>query len=525
MSRSVIPDLGPELAQALRREAMAELWRRRQVWPLLEALLDRDQLADARAIFSGVDIQKGQLPADDYFLDISRQRGKSWLCCTIAGVLGHCLDALFIKYAAQEKLSVRAIVEPTLKSLFMDCPLELRPVFDSQDNVWTWPASGSEMRAAGVNGKGYENLRGQKAHLVIKDESGFYDDYEATDRVLAPQLQTTKGFALDASTPSESPGHPATGRAMAAKARGRYSHRTIYNHPRMSPAEVEAFIAKEAAKKGLTVEAFKKTTYFKREFLCLHVVEETRAVVPEWSQEAEGQAPGTVWGDVLTAELPRPVFYDSYTCTDFGYTRDRHASLFGFYDFSFGRLVIEAEVSPPRRARLDVLADAYLEKAREMWPVGSPRPYPEAEVSPCGKYWLPYRALCDGSGRGQETLEDLAKHHDVHLSPALKGELEVRVNVLRKRVGEGRLFVHPRCVRLRAQLSMGLWADKARIEFERTSEGHLDELAALVDLANNLDTTRNPIPLGWGVDATNVVINSRPRGQAAALESAFGGTT
>lgn len=103
-------ELSPEDWDEIRRAAMEELWRRGEVWPLLEALLDRDQFADAQAIFADCDIQNGELPKDDYVLDISRQRGKSWLCCVLWMVLCHCLKGFVVKYCAQEQKSVRAIV-------------------------------------------------------------------------------------------------------------------------------------------------------------------------------------------------------------------------------------------------------------------------------------------------------------------------------------------------------------------------------------------------------------------------------
>ena len=530
-----------EAMEAARREARAELWRRRKVWPLLEVYLDRDQLADAHRIFEGVDIERGQLPREDFCLDISRQRGKSWLCCVIASVLCHCLPRFLVNYAALEQKNVREIVAPTFGQILEDCPEELRPRFDSVDNKWLWD-NGSRIKAFGCNNQHYKSGRGPRAHLNIEDECGFYDDYDAVQAVLAPQLQTTRGFSLFASSPPETPGHPHTQVAMAHKAMGRYAHRTIYNHPRMPPDEVERFLSKEAAKKGLALEAFKRTSYYRREFLAMHVVEETRAVVPEWGGAAcdidASHPEGVLWGDLLTREVELPRWADTYTFADFGFTRDPSAVLFAAWDFDGARLVVLDETPPLYRTRTDKLAAAYRERCVALWPLSGPPPYadarpakqppPHADGRPVPPeeyaYWEPYSAGGDQGGRGEEVLVELAKEHGLGWRGANKVDLEIRVNEVRRLVAAGKLVVHPRCVHLRKQLAQGLWADKAKTDFERSSEGHLDHLAALVDLVSTLDRQRNPVPYGYGIDHTNTVtVHSDSARNRHALDAAFGG--
>lgn len=517
--------LPAERWEAVRKAARAELWRRRKVWPLLEVYLDRDQLEDARAILQGADVEAGELPQDDFCLDISRQRGKSWLCCTLAAVLCHCVPCFLVNYAAQEQKSVRQIVAPTFAAILEACPAELRPRFDRQDNVWLWD-NGSRVRAFGCNNKQYTAGRGPRSHLNIKDECGFYDDYEAVDAVLAPQLQTTGGFTICASTPPETPSHPHSAVVTAHKLAGRYSHRTIYNHPRMSPAEVERFLAKEAAKKGMTLAAFKRTTYYLREFLAMHVVEETKAVVPEWSSPLDEDVPeGQSLGDSLVREVPRPRLFDTYSGADFGFRKHPSAILYAYWHWEAGALVVEDESPPLYRTRTDALAAAYRQQAAALWPTSAPKPFLEAKPDREGKYWEPWRAIGDQSGRGAEVLEDLAKEHHLAWTPANKSDnLEVRVNNLRKLVAEGKLWVHPRCKHLRHQLATGLWADKSKADFAEDAAGHLDHLAALVDLACSVDRQRNPYPLGFGSNPRDDVVHDwhRPAQSACVLEEAFG---
>lgn len=460
-------ELSPADYAAIRAAAMAELWWRREVWPLLEALLDRDQFADAQALFEGCDVQGGQLPTENYVLDISRQRGKSWFLCTIAAVLNHCLPGLFGKYAAQELKSVRAIVKPTLDMILADCPVELRPSYDGQDNVWTW-SNGSNLRAAGCNGQQYVALRGQKAHYVLKDEAAFYDDYEAVNRVLAPQLQTTRGFAIDASTPPETPGHPYTVVAKAARRAGRYSHRTIYNHPRMTAEEVEAFLAKEARNKGITVEQFKQSTYCRREFFCEHVVEEGRVIVPEWVN-AEDKA---------IVEYPRPTRYTAYTVIDPGETRSLFVGLHGFWDFVAGILFIERETVKRYPSTSD-MGEALVEAERELW----------KEDLACGRI----DAVIRKSDVEMVLIRDLAKHpYNLDFSVTEKTNADAARNDTRAAIAKGQILIHPRCKTLLLTLDTGIW-NKSRTSYEFNDQtGHADAWDALCYMWRNVQRNRNP---------------------------------
>jgi len=452
----------------LRRVAMAQLWRRKEIWPLLEALLDRDQYADAQAIFAGVDIQKGELPKDDYVLDISRQRGKSWLCCVLWVVLCHCLPGFVAKYCAQEQKSVRAIVQPTVDAIIETCPRELRPRFVSDDSKWVFP-NGSNCTAAGADNKQYKALRGQKSHFNIKDEAGFYDDYDAVDRVLAPQTQTTKGFGIDASTPPETPGHPYTVVAVAARLRGRYSHRKIYNHPRMTPEEVEAFLKKEASKKGLTLEAFKKTTYYLREFECQHVMEEGRAIVPEWAH---------VNREEVVREHARPPRYTAYHVLDPGQTKSLFVGLAGFWHFTDGVLVVERE-TVLRYPDDGEAGEALVETERLNW----------KEDKAAGAI----DEIIRRSDVDPALLKFLAKEpYSLPFQHTEKHNAEAALSNMRTALAKGQIIIHPRCTTLLLTLETGIW-NNARSGWEHNDRtGHADAIAALMYMWRNVQKERNP---------------------------------
>lgn len=506
---------------SLLRAYREELWRRKQVWPLLEEYLDRDQIADLRAFFGAADAQKAELPKDDWYDEISRQRGKSYKWCVLSVVWCNCHPRQLVKYAAQLGKSVRNIIWPTINALVSDMPPEMRGKGetpdereqrvreDRQDHKWRFPG-GSELMAAGMNGDHEDDLRGNAAHLFIKDECGFYTRFPKVEAVSRPQLLTTGGVSVYATTPPESPQHPVRLVREALKGIGRYVHRTIYNHPRFSDGWITDYLAKEARTKGLTLEAFKQTTYYLREFLCLWVTESTRAVIPEWSAAAgPPYKEGSTWGDACTSEAQRPLYFHTYDALDIGFTRDPSAWLAGYWDWDAGRLVIEDESPPMFRKRAEQMAAEILPKRRALWPASGPKPYGDATLSEDGTYWLPYVSVGDAGGNGAERLTELATE-GVHFSHAKKADLETMINAVRTLVAQGKLHVHPRCVTLRRQLATGLWADTGKTDFERdelTGE-HLDHVAALMYLTRHVDRQMRPVPYGYGVDTFNRITHS-----------------
>lgn len=507
----------------------AELWERRNFWLILEWYLDRDQLEDARRFFEGCAPDKPDLPKQGWCDDISRQRGKSYKWTAILVAWCHCYPGQYTKYAAQLGNSVREIIAPAINALTKDMPEAMRPSEDKIGHIWRFPKGPgeepSEIKAAGVNLGHYDDLRGPKAHIIVQDEAAFYDDFDRVQEVLGPQLSTTLGPMVYCTTPPYVPTHPYEAVLAIHRAIGRYVHRTIHNHPRMSPEEIRAHLESVARTKGLSYEAFLLTTYYQREYLCMHVVEISKVVIPEWSSAAPAPHPeGTSWGDVLTAECPRPAFFDAYDSLDIGFTRDPSAWIGGFWDWGYAILVIEDETPPLRQKEGAGLAAAIVEKRRALWPTkdpitGAPRrpPSKDARKSPCGTYWLPRRSIGDGSGNGADKLEEIRKaglKEGVAFEHASKGDLEARVSAVRTMVAQGKIWIHPRCVNLRTQIATGLWADKNKSEFERTETHHLDHLAALVDLVDSLERGRCPYPDGWDLSEAarqNTAFPDRPK--------------
>jgi hypothetical protein len=515
--------IAPEQAAALRKLAIAELWRRRAFWPLLEAYLDRAQLEDARRFFEGGDVVHGRMPSADWADDISRQYGKSYKWTVISVAWCHCFPGQQVKYLAQFGTSVRGIIAPVIDALLEDMPPQFRPRHegpeavhvDKQDHKWHFPhpKGQSTLHATGANNKHYKSLRGPKAHLIVQDECGFYDDYEDVQSALRPMLITTKGACAYATTPAETPLHPHKARLENLKREGRSVHHTIHQHPRLSQQDVKDLLAREAKLLGMEYEQFVRTTFYRREYLCLWVAEETRAIVPEWSAVADDTNPeGGTLGDLLEYDSDTlPEFFAYADALDIGFTRDPSGYIQAHWDFKQACLMVHAELPPLHRKRTDELATA-IKGCREAYvPTSRPPPHVDAVRHSSGGHWLPYLSVGDAGGNGAEKLAELAKHHDIHFIHAEKTDLESMVDELRVLIRQGKVKVHRRCKHLLAQLANGLWADKGKTDFERTPHHHNDHLIALVYLVRMLAGLRafNPYPPFHGQDPANMIIPER----------------
>jgi hypothetical protein len=485
------------LRDSLRKEARAQLWRSGD----LRFLLDANQLRDYEAIWSR--------PAEDYVLDVSRQTGKSWLLLVIANEFALTHPGARIPYASLTQKSIIEIIEPAMEQMLADCPADCRPKFNRQACVWEWP-NGSRMPAAGTDNKHYTALRGPRAHLILKDEVGFFEDPEEVDAVLSPQRLTTGGIIIEASTPPVSPAHPWSRRCQVAKAEGRYSHRTIWEHARMSKQQIEAFLRREATLRGFgSYEDFLRSTVYRREYLAEHVVDETRAVVPMWNGAAER----------LVREVPRPRWFLPCEGFDFGF-RDGLAAVFGHWDYKRAAAVVEDELllfGTPDQRMLGKLAEEVRGKERALWPLSMPKPYTEAKPSEW-KAWAPFGRWGDND---LLVINELAAGHGLNLQPTRKDDKELQVAALNQLVAAGKLLIHPRCKRLVSQLATTVW-NKQRTSYERNAEGHGDVLDALLYWLRNLPRHIDPAPPFWDADPERAYVpEAGPSEEESAWVGAF----
>lgn len=402
-------------------------------------------------------------------INSSRRIGKTFTLCLLA--IEHCLvnpDAQ-VRFACPTAKNLKKIILPIFRELLKDCPTPLRPRFNQVEGVFFFP-NGAELHLAGCSNGNEENLRGQTATLCIVDEAGFVKalDY-VVDDILMPQLLTTGGKLLMASTPPRTPAHAFQTYCMTAAENNAYAKFTIYESGYSD--EVIAQFKKEAGGEN--------STTWKREYLAEFVVDADYAIVPEWQDRMLADAP---------TQHPHYNLWHKYEGLDIGH-KDLTALLSGTYVFSEARLYIEDEGDlhgPAMTARS--LADMVRVKREKNWGVGTKI----------------YRSIADNNN--PILLQDMGVEHDVHFSPTDKESLHAMVNKVREWVQADRVRISPKCVKLLGCLKYGVW-DERRKEFDRSPfYGHFDHLAALVYLIRNIDENSNPVPVGYGADPLNTII-------------------
>lgn len=436
---------------AAAQDPIAQLWRLGDISYLLhrgqEEIRDRFEAATARR----------------FVVCCSRRFGKSYLCCTLAIEAALRKPNAQIRYAAPTAKMVRSIIEPLMRQILDDCPRWLRPSHHRQEGVWRFP-NGSEIHVAGCDNGNAERLRGTSTDLGIVDEAGFVDELEyVVQDVLLPQTITTDGRLLLVSTPPRSPAHDFVRYCTEADAAGAYEHRTIYDAPHLTPAQIEEYERESGGAESST---------WRREYLAQVVVDTSWAIVPEWTDAEQ----------YVVGEVERPLFFHAYVGMDVGYS-DLTVALLGYYHWGLARLVVEGEVVKQRAPSGEIDA-AVAELERELWG--------DHEVR---------RRVVDAPAI---VVADLRRFHGRSWSEARKDDAEAALNALREDVRRHRILVHPRCRTLIAHLRYGIW-NKSRTSFDRSDAdglGHFDAIDALKYLLRHVDRHDNPFPADFGLGAS-----------------------
>jgi len=398
----------------------------------------------------------------------ARQLGKSFRLCARAIGAAISISEAIIPFAAPTLKMIRNITIPIFREICQDAPADVRPIFIKSEGKFVFPHNNSEIVLAGVNNDHADDLRGRKAHLAIIDEGGFIDDLEyLIEDIISPQLLTTNGKIIMASSPSRTPAHPFKKYCAQALREGCYSEYDIY----------------QAGYSQETIERFKKkaggenSTTWKREYLCQFVVDENYAIIPEWRAEYEKAIPRD---DYFR-------FYHLYEFMDMG-VKDKTVVIFAYYDFLNARLVIIGElVMNGPQMTTEKLAAAIKVKENTLW---------------AGR--KVHRRIADNNN--PLLLQDLGSLHKIYFQPTQKDGktekttiLEAMVNELRIQVGAGRIVVDPSCIETIGCLKFGIW-NEHRTTFERVEEfGHFDAVAALIYGNRDIDRHTNPIPANLNI--------------------------
>jgi hypothetical protein len=375
------------------------------------------------------------------------------------------------RYAAPTKIMVENIINPTIDEIFLpDCPSDMRPVWKAQKGIWLFP-NGFTLHIAGVNDGHADDLRGPWANIVAIDEAGFVNDlgYVMKD-VLMPQLLTTRGRMLVASSPAKTPAHQFTDVCLEAEAASAYIHATIYDaleggHPALTPEVIEEF-AEEVGGKD--------TTTWQREYLARRVVDAESAIIPEFT-DLEAQLVEDFDRVDEDGKTKFPEHYACYVVGDNGFV-DIAFWLFIVHDFKRDLLLVQDEHVFQHATSAD-MRPVLLAKEHELW-----------------KTKVPEFRLADATA---QTLAEFVRHDLEEPYPVGKApndDLDATVNGLRVATKRLKYRVHPRCRRLRLHLRNGIWND-AHTKFKRVpGYGHFDGIAALMYAERCIPRDINPYP-------------------------------
>lgn len=407
----------------------------------------------------------------------SRRLGKSFSLLIIA--LEQCIKVpgSQVKFAAPTAKMAAKIIRPTLRMLLQDCPRDLRPTFNRNDGVWKFPNE-SCLYIEGTDGQNAENLRGTAAHLCIIDEAGFVDSLQyIVNDILLPQVLTTGGKLIMASTPPKSPDHDFIKYIYEAAKAGAYVKRTIedyiketeFDAPHLRHILVPEIAELCAASGG------KDSITWRREYLAELIKDENYSVIPEFDEAAKLDC---------VKEWERPGRFDPYVSMDIGFN-DKTGVLFGYLDFRKGKLIIEDELllrGNQKDFTIARLAKLIKDKEQNLW------------MDKYGNMPNPMRYSDDD----MIVIGDLTKDHDLPFIPTKKNSKNEYINDLRWRIQTRQLVISPKCVNLIFQLESAIW-NKAKKSFERSEEaGHYDLLDSLIYLVRNVQWTKNPYPSNWG---------------------------
>lgn len=434
-------------------------------------------------------------------LNMSRQIGKSYFLVVLCCMLALRMRRARIKYAAETAKQVRAIVRPHFQELFADCPIHIRPVFNSQDGEYRFPTTGSTITLAGCETDEDANkLLGQHAHLWVVDEAGSLKNLNYVVRtVLMPQTLNTGGKGVISSTPAKTADHPFKGYCDSASAVNALIERDIYCNPRIDEKTILRLMAACGGE---------DSTDWQREYLVRHVTDQNLQIVKFATPRRLEQITLKIDPEREKANpfYYRPDFFDPYAGLDLGWAPDATGKVWGYLDYREDTLVIEDEWFL-RRMDTNTLAAVGKTREKELY----------------GGHENVFQRWGDLEER---TQQDLVVNHDYLVHRTQKENLKGAVNTLNLAVADlgHHLRIHPRCKQLKEQLRDGVW-DKEKKKFARSPKhGHYDLLAALVYLTRNVQWDKVPdrMVTGHGRNMLVVPEDEPGGGVLGALRSALG---
>lgn len=408
-------------------------------------------------------------------INCSRRLGKTYLLTIMA--LEQCIKKpkSIVKFLQPEVKMIRTNIRPIMDEILEDCPLDLRPSFKVQENIYFFK-NGSEIHLAGTDNGNYEKLRGSNCHLAIIDEAGFCSDLRyIINSILIPTTTLTKGRIILSSTTPPQPDHEFIQYMNYAEQQGNLIKKTIFDAAEDQRNDINPRITEEIIEDIIkSMPAGRDDQAFQTEYECKIIFNSNEAVIPEFTETVQKETI-TVWS--------RPPFYNTYTSMDIGF-EDLTVVLFGYWDFDNAVLVIEREFiinGPNMTSR--TLAENIIEIEEQLW-----------TNRLTGEFLQPKLRVSDNN---LILLNDLQREFNLTFLATEKHNKDAYINQLRNMIQNYQIIIHPDCKTLISHLKNATW-DKTRKDFKRSSDnGHFDAVMALVYMVRNIDMQSNPYPSGF----------------------------
>lgn len=387
----------------------------------------------------------------------SRRWGKTRFACLLVWMKALSHPNAIIRYACPTKVHGRKYVIPAMKWVQSMAPAHLRPKFNAQDSVWTWP-NGSVCHLGSCETDADVDAQvGTECHLAVVDESGKIRSHllrKLLKSAIGPQFLTVKGGrCIVTGTPPDSPDHYFRDMVTQATERGSLVEHTIDDCRHVNAEALAELIAE--------YEGGIASTEAQRELYVKFVTEEFRAVVPEFSKHKEH----------IVKPVAPPEIADRYVSFDFGFN-DLSFGVYGYLDFDRAKLCIQAETVMRGRSSMDV-GDECKRVERDLWHGASP--------------------LVRVADAPLQLIADVAQGSGVHFRPAMKYDSDASLNMMRRKIAQHRIEIDPSCKTLIAHLEYAIW-NARKTDMERMEDHHFDGVPALKYMVRQIDWTRMPAP-------------------------------
>lgn len=388
-------------------------------------------------------------PRESMACILSRKMGKSYMALLLQIEMCNRYEGFVSRHMLPSLKQARDVVYPILSEMQSVLPKAVMPyTINRSDGVIRF-RNGSQIVIGGMQRENIDSSRGPRSDAIIFDEIGFVEnnmeDYKyALYSVLLPQLTVSK-FALQLyiTTPPHDPIHPFLNLTLPPiKSSGNHIQYTITDSPFLDEADIDELAVTYGGK---------TSPDWKREMECEVFADQSRRVTPEFTKDRH-----------MREVEPKPE-HTCYQSADIGLT-DNTAILGGYFDYVRQKLVVTNEHTVKGKS-LGELAEIIKKEQNKL----EPYMYNKAHIRACYDVF-------------EIAAYTLRVDHQMVFQRPVKRKVEDNIAILRKWLQEDKIEISKDCVNTLYELEYGCWSESYTVnkEFERTANGHLDHIAALM---------------------------------------------